>query len=143
VPCRTRLAFALGLASLVVSPTPSGADRALVVIVSPPPDARVGARAELGVSVEAGPGLTLHGLAALFVDLAGPDALGIERHRYERTDSLRLDAPAASFRIGLRPTEPGAYTLSVRARAMVCRGSRCRAVETTRISRVNVAAPSQ
>lgn len=118
--------------------SPLAADPALTALVSPPASARVGARSEIGISVAAAPGLTLHALAPLFVDLEAPDALGLERMRLERADAVRFESPQAAFRVGIRPTAAGSHPISARIRAWVCRGDRCRAVETTRVARVTV-----
>ena len=128
------------LAVLLVS-GPLAADQALTVTLSPPTSTRAGERAEVGISVEARGGRTLHPHAPLFVDLDAPDPAGLARQRLERADALRFDAPAASFRVEIRPTEAGTHSLRTRVRAWVCRGSRCRAVETTRIVRIAVTAP--
>lgn len=122
---------------LLVRP-PAFADSPLTLQISPPAAARVGARADLGISVQPGRGLALHELAPLFVDVTAPDALGPLRQRLERLDALRPEAPSPAFRLGLRPTAAGTHPISVRVRAYVCRASLCRAVEATRTARVNV-----
>src|SRR5262245_4659526 len=129
---------------LALVSAPAAADPALVVTLSAPAHAVVGGRAELGISVEARGGHVLHEIAPLFVDLEGPVGLGLARRRLERADSLRFDAPAAVFRVVLRPTAAGTHAVSARVRAWVCRGpaggdARCRVVETVRVARIEVA----
>lgn len=131
----------------VLFAAPAAADPTLVVTLSPPSEARVGGRAELGISVEARGGQVLHEIAPLFVDLEGPVGLGLARRRLERADSLRFDAPAAAFRVVLRPRAAGTHVVSARVRAWVCQGStagdpRCRVVETIRVARVTVLPPT-
>jgi hypothetical protein len=128
----------LAILAVLAAAVAARADATLVAAVSPPPTAKVGARSEIGISIAAAPGLALHGLAPLFVDLEAPDALGLERHRLERADAVRFDAPQAAFRVGIRPTAAGDHAVRARIRAWVCRGETCRAVETTKIARVTV-----
>ena len=78
--------------------------------------------------------------AAIILDLAPDNAIGVKRRRLGRADAVDPDADAPRFNVALRADTPGDYAMRVRLRFWLCGAKVCRPVEARRNVTVAVAA---
>jgi hypothetical protein len=105
---------------------------------------KIGARAEISLTIAARPGHTISRDGPLAIDVSIEPAAGLDlaRRRYRRDDAVDAEADAPRFEIAVAGKTAGQYRLRIKARFWVCRKRTCWPVRATGEVPVDVAPAS-
>lgn len=136
----TRPARRLGWLAVVLLCAPAEAQRdpGWDVRVAERVELAVGASAPLAIAVAVDRGLTVSKDAAVIIDLAPDDGVGVKKRRLGRGDAVDPEADAPRFAVALRGDAPGEHTVRLHIRFWLCRSKTCRPIDVRREAHVSV-----
>jgi hypothetical protein len=126
------------VAAAIATPAQAADDVGVELVKSAPAPVAKGQRGAVSLTLLPRAGNRLLADGPLLVHVSS-DGVAVERALYRREDAVDPRAEAPRFELAFRGARPGPAELHARCTFYVCRGARCRPVESEAVFRVEIA----